>query len=182
MKAKTIVRFVARALPVGALFLPLGTITIKFLVEKATPYNIAGFIKMLFEDGNELFFNMLTSEIMDSARPWMYVAAAGLAAGVLAALAGLALAYWDSIKALAISAWAYAGGVLGAAAMAVGFTIFGTTMAGALMNIASTSVNYGTYILLGLLLCNLIHSLIQRRDAREAARRAALAAKKRKRR
>ena len=177
---KAMPRAIPRVLPLGALFLPLGTISINFLIEKVTRYNIVELVKAPFSESNELFATLLKSESMAAARIWLVVAVAGLALAVLAVLAGLALCWSGRIKLYAASAAVYAAGTLGAAGMGYGFAKFGTALAGALMNIATTSLNIGLYVLGLLLLANAVMCFVQWRSAKEKARLAALAAKKRK--
>jgi hypothetical protein len=105
----------------------------------------------------------------------------GLGVGILAILAGLALSYRESIKLHASSAAVYAGGTAGVILAVVGFSRFGAVLAGAVRSIASTSLSFGTWILMALLLLNAAVCFSQWRAAKERARLAALAAKKRKR-
>jgi len=206
---KTILRIIFRALPVGALFLPLATMTLNLGalggllggllgggVEglgdllgalgggsgKSTQYNIVGLIKALFSKDNDLLIKLLQGESMAAARTWLIAAVVGLVLSILAALAGLALvAAGGKAKWLGGSSIAYAAGALGGIGMVVAFVKFGTTLAAAVMNIASTSLNIGAYILVALILFNLCHSLVDWRSTKERERLAALAAKKRKR-
>jgi len=200
---KTILRVLPRLLPAGALFLPLGMLTISLgglgnllgglgdllgglgalggASEKGTSYNIVGLIRALFE-GNELFANVLKSEAMAPARPWLAVAVAGLVLGILAILAGLALSFDEEIKRLATSAMVYAGGTAGAVLALVGFSMFGAILDEVWRGIANAAAGYGAWVLLILLLVNAAVCFFQWRTAKEKARLAALAAKKRKKR
>jgi hypothetical protein len=179
---KTILRILPRLLPAGALFLPLGTLTISLgsLFSKPTAYNIVGLIKTFGSESNELFVNLLKGDSMAPARPWLIVTVVGLALGILAILAGLALPWRESVKRLGASAAVYAGGTAGVILAVVGFSRFGTLLTEA-VRLASTSLNAGTWILMALLLLNAAVCFAQWRAAREKARLAALAAKKRKR-
>jgi len=176
-----ILRLLPRLLPAGALFLPLGTLTIKLLVEKATQYNIVELVRTFGSENNELFVNLLKSDSMAPARPWLVVTAVGLLLGILAILAGLALAWRESIKLHVLSAAVYAGGTAGVVLAIVGFSRFGAILAEAVRSIANTSLSFGTWVLMALLLLNAAVCYAQWRAAKERARLAALAAKKRKR-
>jgi len=120
--------------------------------------------------------------MMAQARPWLAVTAVGLSLAVGAVLAGLALAFKESVKLHAASFYVYAGGTLTTALAAVGFWRFSIALAEAAGVFGSTSLNYGTWILLALLLLCAAVCFSQWRAAKERARLAALAAKKRKRR
>jgi len=199
---KTILRILPRLLPAGALFLPLGTLTISLgglgnllgglgdllgglgalggAGEKATPYNIIELVRALLE-GNELFANVLKSESMAPARPWLAVAVAGLVLGILAVLAGLTLSFDEEIKRLAASAMVYAGGTVSVILAMAAFSMFGAILAEVWRGVANTTLNYGTWLLMILLLLNAAICFFRWRAAKERARLAALAAKKRKR-
>ena len=179
---KAIPRAVLRLLPVGALFLPLGTMTIKFISEKTTRYNIVELIKSLGGQGNELLLKLLETEPMAEVRAWIVVTAVGLALSVLAMLAGFAFLFAESVKPLAIGAAVYGAGTLGGIAAVVGFTQFGQALGPAIMNLASAAVDYGAYVLVAMLFVNLVVCLAQWRKARERVRLAALARKQKKKR
>jgi len=176
---KAVPRVLPRLLPIGALFLPLGALTI---ISNATAYNIVGLIKTLTGETNEFFAGVLQSDRMDPARPWLAVAAAGLTLGILAVLAGLALSLRESMKLSAASAAVYAGGTAGIILAAAGFMMFGKALAEAWRSMAGASLGYGSWVLLALLLLNAAICFFQWRAAKESARLAALAAKKRKKR
>jgi len=199
---KTILRILPRLLPAGALFLPLGTLTISLgglgnllgglgdllgglgalggAGEKATPYNIVELVRALLE-GNELFANVLKSEAMAPARPWLVVTAVGLALGILAVLAGLTLSWRDSMKLSLVSTAVYAGGTVSVILAMAGFSMFGAMLAEVWRGIADASLGYGTWLLLLMMLLNAAVCFFRWRAAKERARLAALAAKKRKR-
>jgi len=208
---KTILRTLPRLLPAGALFLPLGTLTINLgnllggllgglgelgelgqLGEllgglgggggTSTQYNIVKLIQALFSEGNEMFANMLKSDMMAQARPWLVVTAVGLVLAIGAVLAGLALAFKESAKLHAASFYVYAGGTLSTALAVVGFWRFSAAFAEDAGVFGSTSLNFGTWVLLAMLLLCAAICFSQWRAAKERARLAALAAKKRKRR
>ena len=172
----------ARALPIGALFLPLAALNIRLLVENTTQYNIVALFKALSGGGDSLFGSLLGSDTLAPALPWLIAAAAGLALSVAAIAAGLALSPRESIKSLAAACWIYAGGALGAVCAAVGTAVFGGALGGAVRNLASASVGVGTYVLLALMPLNLAASFFQWRGAKEKVRLAALAAKKKRKR
>jgi len=184
MSKKLIVRIVLRLLPVGALFLPLGTLSINLIIKKDTSYNIVELVKSLFSDnsGTELLLKLMETESMAAARAWMVVTAAGLVLSILAILAGLALVYFGKVKLLGASAAVYGAGTLGGVAAVTGFMLFGAELAEALRNIATASVNIGAYVMVAALLVNLIVCLAQWRGEKEKARLAALAKKQRKKR
>jgi len=177
---KAIPRAVLRLLPVGALFLPLGTMTIKIINEKVTSYNIVGLIQSLSGQGNELLLKLLETEQMAAVRTWMYVAMAGLILSVLAMLAGFAFLFAEKVKPLAASAAVYGAGMLGIIGALVGFSRFGAALAGAVMNMASAAVQYGAWALAAMLLLNLTVCLAQWRGAREQVRLTALARQQKK--
>ena len=160
----TALRILPRLLPAGALFLPLGTLTISLgaLGElfgallgggTGTQYNIVKLIQALFS-GDEPFANLLKADIMTLARPWLAVAAAGLALAAGAVLAGLALACGGGAKLLSASSYVYAGGALATAFAMVGFRRFSAVLAEATGAFGRTSLNFGAWVLLAtLLLC-----------------------------
>ena len=205
---KTILRILPRLLPAGALFLPLGTLTFSLgglgdllggllggglgggLGEllgglggggKSTSYNIVKLIQALFDDSNELIVRALKDDMMAQARPWLVVTAVGLSLAVAAVLAGLALCFKENIKLHAASFYVYAGGSLAAVLAIAGFLRFSAALAKDMGAIASTSLNIGAWLLLAMLLLNAAIWFGQWRAAKERARLAALAAKKRKR-
>jgi len=198
---QTILRILPRPLPAGALFLPLGTLTISLgglggllgglgdllgglgalggESEKGTSYNIVGLVRAMAE-GNELFANALKSDSMAPARPWLAVAVIGLVLGILAILAGLALSYRESMKLSAVSAAVYAGGAAGVILAMAGFSMFGAILGEVWRGVANATLDYGTWVLLALLLLNAAICFCRWRADKERARLAALAAKKRK--
>jgi len=184
MSKQLIIRIALRLLPVGTLFLPLGTLSINLIINKTTSYNIVELVKSLFSDsgGTELLLKLMETESMATSRAWMVVTAAGLALSLLAILAGLALAYFDQIKLLGASAAVYGAGTLSGAAAVFGFAMFGTELAAAVNNIATAMVNIGAYVLVAAMLLNLLADLAQWRGEKEKARLAALAKKQRKKR
>ncbi|MCL2298540.1 MAG: hypothetical protein FWC27_00130 [Firmicutes bacterium] len=173
---KILLRILPRLLPAGALFLPLGSLTISLgaLFERPTSYNLVGLLKTFGGKGNELFLNLLKSEAMAPAVPWLVLSIVGLVLGVLAVLAGLALSWRGSIKLYAASAAVYAGGTLGIALAAAAFPLFGKILVEA-VSLASTALGYGVWILLALLLLNAAVCFFQWRAEKEQARLAALA-------
>jgi len=177
---KAIPRAVLRLLPVGALFLPLGTMTIKFISEKTTRYNIVELIKSLGGQGNELLLKLLETEPMAEVRAWIVVTAVGLALSVLAMLAGFAFLFAEKVKPLAAGAAVYGVGVLGVAAALTGFMRFGAALGGAVMNMASAAVEYGAWALAAALLLNLVVCLAQWRNAKEQIRLTELARQQKK--
>jgi len=186
-------RAVLRLLPIGALFLPLGTVTISLGAlgslfglgdlggggGSGTPYNIVGLIKSVVSPDSELMRKLLQTDMMDGPRAWLYVTGAGLILSILAMLAGFAFVFIfaEKVKPLAAGAAVYAAGVLGAICGLAGFMQFGAALGPATMNLASTAVNYGAYVLAAMLLLNLAVCLAQWRRVKEQERLAALAKK-----
>ncbi|MDR2686863.1 MAG: hypothetical protein LBB75_03860 [Oscillospiraceae bacterium] len=174
---KAVPRAVLRLLPVGALFLPLGTLTIKIITEKATQYNLVGLIQALFGQENQLLVNLIKTDMMAAPRAWLYVTAAGLILSILAMLAGFAFLFAEKVKPLAAGAAVYGAGALGGICAVIGFAQFGGALGPAIMNMAGASVNYGAYDLAAMLLLNLVVCLAQWRGAKERERLTALARK-----
>ena len=204
---KAIPRAVLRLLPVGALFLPLGTLTINLgnlgdlgdllgglgsLLGlagdlgsgKGTSYNIVGLIQALTGkgSGSDLFMRLLNSDMMDTPRAWAYVTGIGLIVSILAMLAGFAFLFAERVKPLAIGAAVYGAGALGGIGAVVGFRQFGEALGPAIMNLASAAVDYGAYVLVAMLLLNLTVCLAQWGNARKQVRLAALARKQKRKR
>ena len=177
---RAVSRAVLRLLPAGALFLPLGAMSIKFITEKTTRYNIVELIKSLGGQGNELLLKLLEAEQMAAVRSWIYVTAVGLVLSVLAILAGFAFLFAEKVKPLAAGAAVYGAGVLGIATALTGFIKFGAALGGAMMNIASAAVEYGAWVLAAALLLNLAVCLTQWHDAREQIRLTELARQQKK--
>ena len=175
-----LLRTAPRLLPVGALFLPLGTLTIKILIEKVTQYNIVTMIQAFTGEDSELFTKLLATEPMAAARTWMYVTAVGLVLSILAMLAGLALAFSGKTKILIAGTVTYGVGTLAGICAGVAFSMCGAALAGAMNNMVGLSVNFGTWVLVAVLLLNFVLCLSQWRRAKERARLAELAKKKRK--
>jgi len=196
---------VLRLLPVGALFLPLGTLTFSLgglgdLAEglgalgalfglgnlggagSGTSYNIVELVKSFTGSSSELFMRLLKTDMMATPRAWAYVTGVGLILSILAMLAGFAFLFAESVKPLAIGAAVYGAGTLGGIAAVVGFTQFGQALGPAIMNLASAAVDYGAYVLVAMLFVNLVVCLAQWRKARERVRLAALARKQKKKR
>ena len=197
---------VLRLLPVGALFLPLGTLTFSLggLGEalglgdlsgllsgllggalggsggSGTSYNIVGLIKGITGRDSDLMVRLLKTDMMATPRVWLYVTGAGLILSILAMLAGLAFIFAEKKKPLAIGAAVYGAGTLGGIGAIVGFIKFGEALGPAIMNLASAAVNYGAYVLAAMLLLNLIVCLAQWRGAREQVRLTALARQQKK--
>jgi len=180
---KTILRILPRLLPAGALFLPLGSLTISLgaLFEKPTSYNIVQLVKTFGGQGNELFLNLLKGDAMAPAIPWLVVSIVGLVLGILAVFAGLALPWKESIKLDAASAAVYAGGTAGVTLAMIAFPQFGSMLLQA-VRIASASLGYGVWILLALLLLNTAICFYRWRTEKEKARLAALAKKQKRKR
>ena len=151
-----ILRIMARLLPVGALFLPLGVLNIRILFsDSETRLNIVELFRMLGDMGeNELMLKVFQSEMFDAARPWLYAAIAGLAIGVLAILAGIAIAFPKGKTPLAAAMGVYGGGTLGAILMAVSFGAFGSALGDSLLFKVNASVSWGAWVLLALLALN----------------------------
>jgi len=191
-----------RLLPVGALFLPLGTLTFNLggLGEmlglgdlggllagllggggKGTSYNIVGLIQgMLGQDSNGLLGRLMQQDFMAGTRIWLYMTGAGLALGILATLAGFAFIFAEKVKHLAASAAVYGAGTLGGICAVVGFLQFGVALGPALLDLAIATLNYGAWVWAAMLLLNLIVCLVLWRGVKERERLTALARKQKK--
>jgi len=183
-----------RLLPMGALFLPLGTLTFSlgnlgslFGLGNAgggggsgTSYNIVGLIKGIGGPDSDLMVKLLKTDMMAEPRTWLYVTGAGLILSILAMLAGFAFLFAEKAKPLAIGAAVYGAGVLGGIGALAGFMQFGAALGPASMNLASAQADYGTYVLIAMLLLNLIVCLAQWRRVREQERLTVLARQQKK--
>jgi len=204
---KAIPRVVPRLLPVGALFLPLGTLTFNLgslgqllgggglgdmagllagllggAGETSTSYSIVGAIQALTKKGpgSDLFGSLMKQDFMAAVRGWAAVTAVGLALCILAMLAGFAFIFAEKVKPLGIGALVYGAGTLGGLLALGGFKQFGAALGPAVADMASASLNYGAWVLAAMLLLNLIVCLTLWRGAKERERRAELAKKQRK--
>ena len=147
-----ILRIIAGLLPAGALFLPLGIVNISIILLGNTEMRL-DIVELIRLSGNlggdELIARLIQSDLFAKALPWVYTAVAGLAIGILAILAGIALSF---TKANFASVFVYAGGLAGAVVMAVGFGGFGSAMESNLLFTVDTTVGAGSYLLMGLFL------------------------------
>jgi len=193
---RAVPRALPRLLPVGALFLPLCTMTLSLggllgslLGDslgglggggKSTQYNIVTLIQGMAGQDSELLVKLIKADFMAEVRTWLYVIAAGLALSILAMLAGFAFLFAEKIKPLAASAAVYGAGVLGMAGTLTGFAFFNPALGRAVPDIASASLNYGVWVLAAAMLLNLAMCLARCYSLKEQERLTALARQQKK--
>jgi len=175
---KAIPRAALRLLPVGALLLPLCTLATRVIFKKTeTRFYITTLLGALLhpEQTSAFVNNTLRSEPMADTRAWVYVAIAGLAVGVVCALAGFAFLFAKKAKALFACACVYCVGAPGGASMVLGLVMASRALALAMQGMgrladAGLTLEAGVWALAAALLLNLIACLVEWRRVKERER------------